>query len=86
MDAVTRMTALLPAELRERLGPLPDDLTELRLRAGRPVQLIGLRRETIIEGEVSASLVRSAAQALAGHSLYAREEELSILRLRAAAG
>ena len=76
MDAVTRMISLLPAELRERLGALPDDLTELRLRAGKPVQLIGLKKETVIEGEISASLVRAAAQALAGHSLYAREEEL----------
>ena len=76
MDAVTRMISLLPAELKEMLGEPPDDLTELRLRAGRPVQLVRMSGAEIMIGEVSAALVRSAAQALAGHSLYAREEEL----------
>lgn len=56
-------------------GTLPEDLTELRLRAGRPVQLVRLSGERL-GGEVSAGQVVLAAQALAGHSLYAREEEL----------
>lgn len=76
MDAVTRVQALLPDAVREITGALPGDLTELRLRAGRPVQLVRLSGEEMKGSGMDASLVRAAAQALAGHSLYAREEEL----------
>ncbi len=76
MDAVTRVRALLPAELREAVGSLPADLTELRLRPGRPVQLIRMNSGEIRGAAVSAPLIAAAAQSLAGHSLYAREEEL----------
>ena len=76
MDAVTRMRELLPAEARELLPPLPEDLTELRLRAGRPVQLIRSGGGELLGGRTDAALVQAAAQALSGHSLYAREEEL----------
>jgi len=76
MDAVTRLNGLLPAALREMLGALPDDLTELRLRAGKPVHLVRMNGEELVGGGVGAALIQAAAQALAGHSLYAREEEL----------
>lgn len=76
MDAVTRLYELLPEALRRELGAPMEDLIELRIRAGRPVQLIGRSREQFCGGSTGASQVTEAAQALAGHSLYAREEEL----------
>ncbi len=76
MEIWEAVMALLPVEIREKIGGLPEDLTELRLRAGRPVQLIGLKGDSLGEQPVSAELVVRAAQALASHSLYAREEEL----------
>ena len=76
MDAVTGLAALLPEELGRTIGTLPPDLTELRVRAGRPVQLVCLSGEVFRGGAISAELVAQTAQALARHSLYAREEEL----------
>lgn len=76
MDAMTGLMRLLPEALKREIGALPDDLTELRVRAGRPVQLVGLSGEEFRGGAISASLTAGTAQALAGHSLYAREEEL----------
>jgi len=76
MDAVTRIYGLLPGALKEELGAPVKDLIELRIRAGRPVQLIGRSFEEFRGGRTGASLVLETAQALAGHSLYAREEEL----------
>lgn len=76
MDAVTRMAGLLPDALMQMLGPFPEDLTELRLRAGKPAQLIRFSSEEMGRECVGAHWVQAAAQALAGHSLYAREEEL----------
>lgn len=76
MEAVKRLEALLPERLVREAGALPEDLFELRIRAGRPVQLIGGSGEMLRGGAVSAELVEQTARSLAGHSLYAREEEL----------
>lgn len=76
MEGWEAVIGLLPAEIREMLGAFEDDLTELRLRAGREAQLIGLNGEAFGGVPVSAQLVARTAQALASHSLYAREEEL----------
>ena len=76
MEAVRRVSALLPEEVRRAAGSLPEDLIELRLRPGRPVQLVRMNSEELRGGSLSASQVQAAAQGLAGHSLYAREEEL----------
>lgn len=77
MENTERLERLLPAGLRELTGPLPEDMTELRLRAGRPVQIVSLSGEAMAGGCVSERMVRETAQALSGHSLYAREEELA---------
>ena len=76
MENVRRLYALLPAAVAEKAGAFPDDLTEVRLRAGRPVQLIGLSGEACRGGAVSAEEIGKVCSVLAGHSLYAREEEL----------
>lgn len=76
MEAVKRLWALLPEALAGEAGEPMEDLTELRIRAGRPVQLVGLRGEACRGGEICAEQVKALCCALAGHSLYAREEEL----------
>lgn len=76
MDAVSRLRAMLPEQLLARTGVLPENLTELRVRAGRPVEIVSLSGDTLCKEAVPAELVARTAQALAGHSLYAREEEL----------
>lgn len=77
MENIGRLYRMLPAALTERIGRLPEDLTELRLRPGRPVQLASFSGERMAGDRVTDDLVREAAQTLSGHSLYAREEELS---------
>ena len=76
METVNRLSRLLPEAVLRETGPLPEDLTELRLRAGRPAEVIGMSGGRLAGQSLSASLVAAAAQMLAGHSLYAREEEL----------
>lgn len=68
--------ALLPEEIRRIIGGLPEELTELRLRAGKPAQLVCLRGSLLRGEPLTKGMVISAANALAEHSLYAREEEL----------
>ena len=76
MDEMTGFAALLPGKLLAETGPLPADLTELRVRAGRRIQLVRLSGEEFRGKAADAALAEETAQALAGHSLYAREEEL----------
>lgn len=76
METVNRLSRLLPEAVLRETGPMPADLTELRLRSGRPAEVVGLNGGTLVGGAISAPLVAQAAQKLAGHSLYAREEEL----------
>ena len=76
METVSRLSKLLPEAVMRETGPLPEDMTELRLRAGQPAEVVRLSGAALVGGEISAQLVAQAAQKLAGHSLYAREEEL----------
>ncbi len=75
-ERAANVLALLPG-LREQW---PDSglgaLREIRLRAGSPVQLIGEGGEWLSSGAVDEAWIARAADALAAHSLYAREEEL----------
>ncbi|MBO4297882.1 MAG: hypothetical protein J5998_03710, partial [Clostridia bacterium] len=54
----------------------PGTLREVRLRAGAPVQLICEEGEWLSRGAVDEAWIARAADALAAHSLYARDEEL----------
>ena len=49
---------------------------EIRLRAGCPAQVIGEGGEWLSQEALSADWIERAADALAAHSLYARDEEL----------
>ena len=54
----------------------PGFLREIRLRANRPVQLVYSDGDCLTAQAVSAEWIARAADALAAHSLYARDEEL----------
>ena len=69
------LLALLP-ELGEPWPDMPGQLREIRLRTGAPVQLIGERGEWLSRTVTDAAWIGRAADALAAHSLYARDEEL----------
>ena len=65
------------------LPPLGEDwpeaafsAREIRLRAGCPAQVIGGAGEWLSRERLSADWIERAADALAAHSLYARDEEL----------
>ena len=77
MDVVTRIEELLSGELGERVCGLPENLIELRVRAGRPVELVTACGSLLRGDAVDARTAARCAQVLGGHSLYAREEELS---------
>jgi len=68
--------SLLPEEIRRRITPLPDDLTELRLRVHQPAELVCGRESVLRGGPMERDEIVCAANALSGHALYAREEEL----------
>lgn len=74
MDEAARILALLPKEAAR--WPLPKgEITQIRLRAGRPACLISAADER--EGDVTdEDWIACAADLLCGHSLYARENEL----------
>lgn len=69
----------LPAVLRERLAavqPEPE-LYEIRLRVGRPLQLVGRNENRLCGDAVGRRQLNQIVSALMEHSLYAWEDELS---------
>ena len=73
---VERLSARLPREAARLLLERGDSLTQIRLRADRPPQLIG-EGFAIAEGPpLSAGCLRDLLSALMEHSVYARQEEL----------
>ena len=50
MSSVDRLAALLPREAAEALYGCRDRLSEIRLRVGRPVQLLGPDCESFAGG------------------------------------
>ncbi len=67
---------LLPEEIRRRIAPFPDDLTELRLRVHQPAELVCVQGSVLRGEPMGQDEIVCAANALCEHSLYAREEEL----------
>lgn len=69
------MTMSTLDRLRAMLGEIPGDVTEVRLRAGRPAQFRGVSGDRF--GEiVTTERLRAILASLADHSLHAREAEL----------
>ena len=67
----------LPDELRAQAARDMAELTEVRLRAGRPAQLVAGKRRWFTENAVSPEQLRAIAVGMMEYSYYAREGELS---------
>ena len=76
METLDRLRALLPGEIAERLERHRVNLREVRLRAGRPVQLIYGEDEWLSGAVLDQQMLIHTLSALMDYSLYAREEEL----------
>lgn len=76
MEAINRLASLLPGESAKALMRHREDLSEVRLRANRPVQLRYAGGEWVSEGVISPDTLRQVLSSLMDHSRYAREEEL----------
>ncbi len=79
MGVVDRLMALLPPEAGKALTAHGDEVTEVRLRAGRPVQIVWGRGCDALVGEPieRASLGRLLA-ALMEYSVYAMQVDLDL--------
>lgn len=75
-ETVQFLGACLPAQVRDELALLrPGELREVRIRAGRRAVLCTAERQAAVDWTPDAREVALAAEALSGHSLYARCEE-----------
>ena len=77
MDTFDRVMALLPHALAPNGTIVGEGLSEIRLRAGRPVQLRGAGWEWISEGCLPPDALGAIVTALMDYSVYARECELA---------
>ena len=77
MDTFDRVMALLPHALAPDGTIVGEGLSEIRLRAGRPVQLRGAGWEWISEGCLPPDALGAIVTALMDYSVYARECELA---------
>lgn len=70
---------VLSARTRERLERLPErweDITELHLRVGQPMQILTMRREYFSREPVEQEEVRYILEHASRYSLYSCEEQL----------
>ncbi len=77
MPVLERLSRLLPEEAARRMEACAGTLTQVRLRADRPVQLVRGNVDELAGGPIDARTVSGVASALLEHSVYAREGELS---------
>lgn len=77
MSVLERLSRLLPEEAARRLAEDAAELTQVRLRAGQPTQLVRGSADELAGGPVDAEALVRIASALLEHSLYAREAELA---------
>lgn len=75
-DTLDRLCGLLPGEVGAQLASLRDTVREVRLRAGRPLQVVTGDKEALLGSPVSQECVRKMLASLMDYSLYAREDEL----------
>ena len=76
MRTLERLEALLPPAVGTRLRGAGEALTEVRLRANRPVQLRTFRGDELLEDVISPEALSRVLAALMDYSVYAREDEL----------
>ena len=77
MDTVQRLAALLPERTSGALLRLKGSIREVRIRAGRPVQLVSGEGEMLCGEPVSAQALAGILSALMDYSLHTRESELA---------
>lgn len=75
MAVLDRLAALLPPGAARLLSRV-EAVTEVRLRAGRPVQVVGMAGEALSEENLDAEALHNILAALMEHSVYARQGEL----------
>ena len=76
MGIVERLSALLPGEAAREITACGDALSQIRLRAGRPVQLIGEGFRACGAVALTDGALKSLLGTLMEHSVYAWQEEL----------
>lgn len=76
METLERLRALLPGEIGEGIEARRGDIREVRLRAGRPAQLVYGGGDWLSRTVVDAAALNRILAALMDYSLYAREDEL----------
>ena len=76
MDTLDRLRALMPEDAARMIESRRADLREVRLRAGRPAQLVFCEGEWLSRSTVDGKLLNRVLASLVDFSLYAREEEL----------
>ena len=77
VKTLDRLLPMLPKVAEMAARSSADNLREIRLRAGKPVQLVGDGGDQLLEVEADAARLRRIAAALMDYSVYAREAELS---------
>ncbi len=77
MGTLDRLKALLSHDIFEQIDNHQSDLTEVRLRAGRPVQMVWIGGEALCGAPLDPEQLHAIVTALMDYSYYARESELS---------
>ncbi len=77
MPVLERLSRLLPEEAARRMAACAGTLTQVRLRADRPVQLVRGSTDELTGEPIDAQALTRVASALLEHSVYAREGELA---------
>lgn len=76
MAIAERLAALLPRGAGQLLIGYDGNISEIRLRADKPVQIVGDAGEAMSESPLGAAELHEALTALMKHSVYAHQEEL----------
>ena len=76
MKTLDRLRDMLPEPASKKISQWESGLYEVRLRAGRPVQLRSIGGEWLSQQPVEPAQLSRWLAALMDHSLYAREDEL----------
>lgn len=70
------LSPCFPREVRDEMELLlPGELREIRVRAGQPTAFITASRTALLSWQPDPRQVEALAEALSGHSLYARADE-----------
>ncbi|MBQ8109732.1 MAG: Flp pilus assembly complex ATPase component TadA [Clostridia bacterium] len=77
MPLLERLQALLPPDAAHRLRARSEAVSEIRLRAGRPAQLVCVDGDEMAGEAIDGVSLRRIVSSLLEYSVYAREDELA---------